>query len=275
MDYTDAIVANAQRLLDGRSKSEIARLSGIERTKLYRFLGGKQVLRADELRRLADVLDVDVTAFYGASSPKPDFQSAFMQSDDFALRISSVLLGPDEDPPVKDTWALERLLRDVEPDPEAERVVTDLCDVLRSPALSALAFIGAWVLLWNRMTVDDGLQMARASRRIIPSHEDLMVKIGSVVYRKESARIEEISALFEGVEPQPLYLNAVGHLRYVLSIERIDQCASLAHKVLEKNRRRAQQDVHRRLLALKSTIDSPDAPLFWGKLLTFLDPNIP
>jgi transcriptional regulator with XRE-family HTH domain len=275
MDYADAIVANARRLLEGRSKSDVARQAGVERTKLYRFLNGKQVLRADELLRLADVLEVDVGLFYGASPSKPDFQSAFMQSGDFALRISSVLLGPDEQPPPKDTWALERLLRDVEPDPEAERVVTDLCDVLRSPALSALAFIGAWVLLWNRMTVDDGLQMARAARRIIPTHEDLMVKIGSVYYRKEAGRIGDILDILAEVEPEPLYMNAVGHLRYVLSIDRIDQCASLAHKVLEKNRRRTQQDVHRRLLALKSTIDSPDAPEFWGKLLTFLDPNIP
>ena len=147
--------------------------------------------------------------------------------------------------------------------------------MLRSPALSADAFIGAWVLLWNRMTVDDGLQMARAARRIIPTHEDLMVKIGSVYYRKEAGRIGDILDILAEVEPEPLYMNAVGHLRYVLSIDRIDQCASLAHKVLEKNRRRTQQDVHRRLLALKSIIDSPDAPEFWGKLLTFLDPNIP
>ena len=271
----DRIIANARRLLGGRSKSEVARLAGIERTKLYRFLSGRQVLRADELQRLAGTLHVNVTAFYGAPDPDPDFQSAFMKNDDFALRISGLLLGPEARYPVKAVSELRELLADVKRDPEAERIVTDLSAVLRSPALSALAFIGAWVLLWERMAVDEGSQMARAVRRIIPYHDDLLILAGSAYYRGNQTRGSAIHAYLRDVEPHEFYLKAIDHLRYVLSAGRIDQCAGLAHRVLERHRRRSQETVHRRLLAFKKTIDGPDAPRFWGRLLTFLDPNIP
>ena len=271
----DRIVDNARRLIDGRSKSEVARLAGIERTKLHRFLSGRQILRADELERLATALGVDVSAFYGTHAARPDFQSAFMKNDDFALRISGLLLGPESRYPVKDVEGLRALLVGVEPDVEAERIVTDLCAVLRSTALSALAFIGAWVLLWERMTVDEGIQMVRAVRRIIPYHEELLISVGSAYYREDRTRVEAIRKYLDDVEPHAFYLTAIDHLRYVLSAERIDQCAGLAHRVLEHDRRRSQETVHRRLLAFKKTIDGPDAPEFWGRLLTFLDPNIP
>ncbi len=271
----DRIVENARRLMDGRSKSEVAQLSGIERTKLYRFLNGRQVLRADELERLAETLGVDVTAFYGSSSAHPDFQSAFMKNDDFALRISGLLLGPEAKYPVKDVVGLREVLAEVEPALEAERIVTDLCAVLGSSALSALAFIGAWVLLWERMTVDEGIQMVRAVRRIIPYHQELLILVGSVYYRGDEEDVAAVRRYLSHVEPDQFYLEAIEHLRYVLSAETIDQCAGLAHRVLEHDRRRSQETVHRRLLAFKKTIDSPDAPTFWGRLLTFLDPNIP
>jgi transcriptional regulator with XRE-family HTH domain len=269
------LVSNAQRLMSGRKKAEIARRAGIERTKLHRFLTGTQMLRADELQRLAAVLEVDVAVFYGTPSTRPDFQSAFLKNDDFALRISTLLLGAEEPLPVKDTSALRELLVDVEADPEAERIVDDLKEVLQSRALSAFAFIGAWVMLWERMTVDEGIQMARALRRIIPYHGDLMKRAATITYREDSERIRAVERLLSDVEPQPFYLNGIEHLRYVLSVGRIDQCAGLAHKILEKSRHRTQEVVHRRLLALKRTIDDPAAPVFWARLLSYLDPNVP
>jgi len=271
----DIIVANAKRLLTGRTQSAVAREADIERTKLHRFLAGKLMLRADELQRLADVLTVDVSEFYGNSASRPDFQSAFLKNDDFALRISSLLLGGEERYPVKDTSRLEALIEDVEPEPEAERIVTDLMEVLESRALSAFAFIGAWVLLWERMSVDEGIQMARALRRIIPSHGDLMTRIASIAVRNDRDRVDAVNAFLDAVEPQRLYLDGIGHLRHVLSVERIDQCAGLAHKILEKSRHRTQETVHQRLLALKRTIDDPGAPVFWARLLSYLDPNVP
>jgi transcriptional regulator with XRE-family HTH domain len=274
-DHAATIVANARRLMLGRKKAQIARRAGIERTKLYRFLGGVQVLRADELQRLAEALHVDVGAFYGVPAPRPDFQSAFLKNDDFALRISGLLLGPDESPPAKDTTQLADRVKDVAPDTEAERIVRDLCDVLQSRALSAFAFIGAWVLLWERMSVDEGIQMARAVRRILPRHADIMVRVGTVCYRQDAARMADLADCLATVRPEGFYVQALGHLRYVLSLERIDQTASLAHKILEKQRHRTQESVHRRLLALKRTIDLPDAPEFWARLLTYLDPNVP
>lgn len=271
----ETLVANARRLMAGRKKAEIARRAGIERTKLHRFLNGTQMLRADELHRLASVLEVDVGAFYGVPSSRPDFQSAFLKNDDFALRISTLLLGAEEPVPVKDTSALWTLLNDVTPDPEVERVVDDLKEVLKSRALSAFAFIGAWVMLWERMSVEEGIQMARALRRIIPPHDYLMKRAATLAYREETERLRAIERLLSGVEPQTLYLNGIEHLRYVLSVERIDQCAGLAHKILEKTRHRTQDTVHRRLLALKRTIDDPSAPVFWARLLSYLDPNVP
>lgn len=271
----DTLIANAQRLMAGRKKAEIARRAGIERTKLHRFLNGTQMLRADELQRLAAVLEVDVTAFYGTASTRPDFQSAFLKNDDFALRISTLLLGAEEPLPVKDTSALTGLLADVSPDPEAERVVDDLKEVLQSRALSAFAFIGAWVMLWERMSVDEGMQTARALRRIIPYHSDLMKRAATITYREDSERIRAVDRLLSDIEPQPFYVNGIEHLRYVLSVGQIDQCSGLAHKILEKSRHRTQETVHRRLLALKRTIDDPSAPIFWARLLSYLDPNVP
>jgi len=271
----ETLIANARRLMAGRKKAEVARRAGIERTKLHRFLNGTQMLRADELQRLAVALDVDVTAFYGTSAARPDFQSAFLKNDDFALRISTLLLGGEEPLPVKDTSALGELLADVTPDPEAARVVDDLKEVLQSRALSAFAFIGAWVMLWERMTVEEGIQMARALRRIIPYHSDLMKRAATIAYLEDSERIRSVERFLSDIEPQPFYLSGIEHLRYVLSVERIDQCAGLAHKILEKSRHRTQETVHRRLLALKRTIDDPDAPVFWARLLSYLDPNVP
>ncbi|GIX07434.1 MAG: hypothetical protein KatS3mg115_1837 [Candidatus Poribacteria bacterium] len=77
------------------------------------------------------------------------------------------------------------------------------------------------------------------------------------------------------MEPHPLYLRGVELLRYALAPERIDQCATLAHRILEKHRKRSRQSVHRRLVTFKRTVDAPGADEFWAKLLTYLDPNIP
>jgi transcriptional regulator with XRE-family HTH domain len=82
--------ARAQR---GLEQTDVARLSGIERTRLSRIESGKMELKLTEARRLSEVLHLELDALIDelhATSTAPPETSGPVEPDDLVQRIRAL-----------------------------------------------------------------------------------------------------------------------------------------------------------------------------------------